>query len=383
MRPEMHFGHIISGIAHFGFLLWLFLGNIFDPRLPQPRPPDEFEIGGASEQEFQATRDIVELPVVSAQTAVDIPSPSPDDKLEPKEPKIDKKVAEVTPEIPKVPELPQDKIDLPKKIQIVEPELSSEPEQPVLSQDNPSISPLPETTDAQSPVIADRVASVPVIPQNEDAFTDDLFDSQSQADAEQENLSLKLEQEKKSKLGATTEIITEPKKKPSGAPKRSLRPKGRPQIQTASEEKESRSEDVVDAVSSALSSIANEQESLESTDVVSNISQNGIANTASIGSALLKQIEPCWNVDVGNQNAYVKVTVAFSLDKNGKIERNEIRLVASEGGNGSAARSAFTNAKKTIFKCQKKWDGFNLQDFDYEQWQQIVLTFNPDQMRNR
>ena len=379
----MHFGHIISGVAHFGFLLWLFLGNIFDPRLPQPRPPDEFEIGGASEQEFQATRDIVELPVVSAQTAVDIPSPSPDDKLEPREPKIDKKVAEVTPEIPKVPELPQDKIDLPKKIQIVEPELSSEPEQPVLSQDNPSISPLPETTDAQSPVIADRVASVPVIPQNEDAFNDDLFDSQSQADAEQEKLDLKLEQEKKSKLGATTEIITEPKKKPSGAPKRSLRPKGRPQIQIASEEKEPRSEDVVDAVSSALSSIANEQESLESTDVVSNISQNGIANTASIGSALLKQIEPCWNVDVGNQNAYVKVTVAFSLDKNGKIERNEIRLVASEGGNGSAARSAFTNAKKTIFKCQKKWDGFNLQDFDYEQWQQIVLTFNPDQMRNR
>ena len=379
----MHFGHIISGIAHFGFLLWLFLGNIFDPRLPPPRPPDEFEIGGASEQEFQATREIVELPVVSAQTAVVIPSPSPDDKLEPKEPKIDKKVTEVTPEVPKVPELPQEKIDLPKKIQIVDPELSSEPEQPVLSQDNPSISPLPETSDAQSPVIADRVASAPVIPQNEDAFTDDLFDSQSQADVGQENLDLQLEQEKKSKLAATTEIITEPKKKPSGAPKRSLRPKGRPQIQTASEEKESRSDDVVDAVSSALSSIANEQESLESADVVSNISQNATANTASIGSALLKQIEPCWNVDVGNQNAYVKVTVAFSLDKNGKIERNEIKLVASEGGNGSAARSAFTNAKKTIFKCQKKWDGFNLQDFDYEQWQQIVLTFNPDQMRNR
>jgi hypothetical protein len=383
MRPEMHFGHIISGIAHFGFLLWLFLGNIFDQRLPPPRPADEFEIGGASEQEFQATREIVELPVVSAQTAVVIPSPSPDDKLEPKEPKIDKKVTEVTPEVPKVPELPQDKIDLPKKIQIVEPELSSEPEQPVLSQDNPSTSPLPETSDAQSPVIADRVASAPVIPQNEDAFTDDLFDSQSQADVGQENLDLQLEQEKKSKLAATTEIITEPKKKPSGAPKRSLRPKGRPQIQTASEEKETRSEDVVDAVSSALSSIANEQESLESADVISNISQNATANTASIGSALLNQIEPCWNVDVGNQNAYVKVTVAFSLDKNGKIERNEIKLVASEGGNGSAARSAFTNAKKTIFKCQKKWDGFNLQDFDYEQWQQIVLTFNPDQMRNR
>ena len=71
------------------------------------------------------------------------------------------------------------------------------------------------------------------------------------------------------------------------------------------------------------------------------------------------------------------------MDKNGKIERNEIKLISSEGGEGGAVRSAFTNAKKTIFKCQKKWDGFNLQDFDYAQWQQIVLTFNPDQMRNR
>ena len=378
----MHFGHIISGTLHFVFLLWLVIGDVFSSNF---EPPDYVvvEITSATEEEWKATRNLAKSPVVVAQTEVTKPIPSSDDKLETKEPKIDKEIVEVTPKVPKVPELPQEKIDLPKKIQIVDPELSSEPEQPVLSQDNPSISPLPETSDAQSPVIADRVASVPVIPQNEDAFTDDLFDSQSQADAEQENLDLKLEQEKKSKLGATTEIITEPKKKPSGAPKRSLRPKGRPRIQTASEEKESRSEDVVDAVSSALSSIANEQESLESADVVSNISQNATANTASIGSALLKQIEPCWNVDVGNQNAYVKVTVAFSLDKNGKIERNEIKLVASEGGNGSAARSAFTNAKKTIFKCQKKWDGFNLQDFDYEQWQQIVLTFNPDQMRNR
>ena len=162
-----------------------------------------------------------------------------------------------------------------------------------------------------------------------------------------------------------------------------MRPKGRPQIQTGNETKDTPSEDLVDAVSSALSNIENEQENSESLDTVFNTSLNSAATIESIGNALLKQIEPCWNVDVGNQNAYVKVTVSFSLDKNGKIERNEIKLVASEGGEGSAARSAFTNAKKTIFKCQKKWDGFNLQDFDYEQWQQIVLTFNPDQMRNR
>ena len=263
------------------------------------------------------------------------------------------------------------------------PDLSNEPDQPGLNQDDPSPAPLPETTETQSPVIADRVASVPVIPQNEDAFNDDAIDSLIQVPADQENSDFKIEEQNQSTRGATTEIITEPKKKPSGAPKKSLRPKGRPQILTENETKDTPSEDLVDAVSSALSNIENEPKNSESLDTISNTSLNSAATIESIGNALLKQIEPCWNVDVGNQNAYVKVTVAFSLDKNGKIERNEIKLVSSEGGEGSAARSAFTNAKKTIFKCQKKWDGFNLQDFDYEQWQQIVLTFNPDQMRNR
>ena len=43
------------------------------------------------------------------------------------------------------------------------------------------------------------------------------------------------EEQNQTTRGATTEIITEPKKKPSGAPKKSLRPKGRPQIQNANE----------------------------------------------------------------------------------------------------------------------------------------------------
>ena len=382
MRPEMHFGHIISGILHFIFLLWLLMGDVFSSNF-EPPDYDYIEITGATEEEWKASRELAKSTVVVAQTEVTKPTPSFDDKLEPKEPKIDKKVVEVKPEVPKIPELPKNKIEMPKEIQLVDPELSEEPEQPVLNQETQVVSPLPETSDNPSPLIADRVASSPIMPENEDAFNDDVIDSLSQVPADQENSDLKIEEQNQSTRGATTEIITEPKKKPSGAPKKSLRPKGRPQIQTENEIKDTPSEDLVDAVSSALSNIENEQENSESLDTVSNTSLNSAATIESIGNALLKQIEPCWNVDVGNQNAYVKVTVAFSLDKNGKIERNEIKLVASEGGEGSAARSAFTNAKKTIFKCQKKWDGFNLQDFDYEQWQQIVLTFNPDQMRNR
>ena len=376
----MHVGHYISGAAHLSFLLWLVLGDVFTSK------PDEISITTISiistqqfEKEFvtdtipQVSDEIEVLNQLEPDLAVSNPTLS----------EIDEQVPAISPKIPDIPKLQQDNIELPEQIQSVIPELSNEPDQPGLNQDDPSPAPLPETTETQSPVIADRVASVPVIPQNEDAFNDDAIDSLSQVPSDQENLDFKIEEQNQSTLGASTEIITEPKKKPSGAPKKSLRPKGRPQIQTGNETKDTPSEDLVDAVSSALSNIEDEQENSESLDTVFNTSLNSAATIESIGNALLKQIEPCWNVDVGNQNAYVKVTVAFSLDKNGKIERNEIKLVSSEGGEGSAARSAFTNAKKTIFKCQKKWDGFNLQDFDYEQWQQIVLTFNPDQMRNR
>ena len=376
----MHVGHYISGAAHLSFLLWLVLGDVFTSK------PDEISITTISiisTQQFEKEFVTDTIPQVSDEIEV-LNQLEPDlAASNPTVSEIDEQVPAISPKIPDIPKLQQDNIELPEQIQSVIPELSNEPDQPGLNQDDPSPAPLPETTETQSPVIADRVASVPVIPQNEDAFNDDAIDSLSQVPSDQENLDFKIEEQNQSTLGASTEIITEPKKKPSGAPKKSLRPKGRPQIQTGNETKDTPSEDLVDAVSSALSNIEDEQENSESLDTVFNTSLNSAATIESIGNALLKQIEPCWNVDVGNQNAYVKVTVAFSLDKNGKIERNEITLVASEGGEGSAARSAFTNAKKTIFKCQKKWDGFNLQDFDYEQWQQIVLTFNPDQMRNR
>ena len=376
----MHVGHYISGAAHLSFLLWLVLGDVFTSK------PDEISITTISiisTQQFEKEFVTDTIPQVSDEIEV-LNQLEPDlAASNPTVSEIDEQVPAISPKIPDIPKLQQDNIELPEQIQSVIPELSNEPDQPGLNQDDPSPAPLPETTETQSPVIADRVASVPVIPQNEDAFNDDAIDSLSQVPSDQENSDFKIEEQNQSTLGASTEIITEPKKKPSGAPKKSLRPKGRPQIQTGNETKDTPSEDLVDAVSSALSNIENEQENSESLDTVFNTSLNSAATIESIGNALLKQIEPCWNVDVGNQNAYVKVTVAFSLDKNGKIERNEIKLVASEGGEGSAARSAFTNAKKTIFKCQKKWDGFNLQDFDYEQWQQIVLTFNPDQMRNR
>ena len=365
----MHVGHYISGAAHLSFLLWLVLGDVFTSK------PDEISITSISiistqqfEKEFvtdtvpQLSDEIEVLNQIEPDLATNNPIVS----------EIDEQVPAISPKVPDIPKLQPDNIELPEQVQSVTPELSIELDQPGLNQDDPSPAPLPETTETQSPVIADRVASVPVIPQNEDAFNDDVIDSLSQIPADQENSDFKIEEQNQSTLGATTEIITEPKKKPSGAPKKSLRPKGRPQIQTENETKDTPSEDLVGAVRSALSNI-------------STTSPNAAATNAAIGSELMKQISPCWNVDVGNQNAYVTVEVFFKLEKNGKVKNNKIILVKSEGGEGSAVRTAFTKAKKSIVKCQTQRGGFNLQDFDYEDYGQkgFSLVFDPEQMRNR
>jgi hypothetical protein len=89
----------------------------------------------------------------------------------------------------------------------------------------------------------------------------------------------------------------------------------------------------------------------------------------------------CWPVDVGNQNDYVILTVSFLLDKNGMVEGN-IKLLEAKGGNDNSVRSAFTYAKRGIFKCQRQLKGFNLQQFDYGNWREIIMTFNPNNMRN-
>ena len=98
----MHFGHIISGTLHFVFLLWLVIGDVFSSNF---EPPDYVvvEITSATEEEWQATRNLAKSPVVVAQTEVTKPIPSSDDKLETKEPKIDKEIVEVTPKVPKPP----------------------------------------------------------------------------------------------------------------------------------------------------------------------------------------------------------------------------------------------------------------------------------------
>ena len=90
-------------------------------------------------------------------------------------------------------------------MQSVSPELSNEPDQPVLNKDDLSVESNLEASETPSPVIADRVASVPVMPENEDAFNDDVIESLSQVPTDEEKPDLELEEKMQSTRGATTE----------------------------------------------------------------------------------------------------------------------------------------------------------------------------------
>ena len=163
----MHVGHYISGAAHLSFLLWLVMGDVFTSK------PEEISITSVSiisEEQFanQLAKD--SNPQVSDE--IDILNQIEPDELtnNPSISKIDSEVPAVSPKVPNTPKLEQDKLEIPDQMQSVSPELSNEPDQPVLNKDDPSLEPSLEASETPSPVIADRVASVPVMPENADAF---------------------------------------------------------------------------------------------------------------------------------------------------------------------------------------------------------------------
>jgi hypothetical protein len=97
--------------------------------------------------------------------------------------------------------------------------------------------------------------------------------------------------------------------------------------------------------------------------------------------ALRLAVQACWNVDPGARWAQTTVTVAMDMMQDGKVVPASLRMIASEGGDASTADAAFGAARRAILLCQK--EGYPLPADKYGQWQQIEMTFNPEQMRIR
>jgi hypothetical protein len=97
-------------------------------------------------------------------------------------------------------------------------------------------------------------------------------------------------------------------------------------------------------------------------------------------AALANKIQSCWNVgSLSAEALQVSITVSVNLAKNGRPEADSIKMASHNGTNDAAAEQAFEAARRAIIRCGA--DGFELLSDEYEEWQTIMLEFDPERMR--
>ena len=86
-------------------------------------------------------------------------------------------------------------------------------------------------------------------------------------------------------------------------------------------------------------------------------------------------IKENWSIDPGSLSQEVKVTIYFSLKKNGTCDRKSIRVSEVVGGNKAAQEVAIRRAKIAVSTCDSK--GYKLPPEKYESWRDIEIVFDP------
>ena len=372
----MRTGYIISGVGHLALILWLIFGGIFSH-------VDEAEFVAAdvsilSEAEFAALTDPNLRPAPELSQEVVTPA-VPEDVATPETPEPDP-VPENT-EAPAVPDTTE-QADPPDVS-----ELAALPE-PEVVETTPEIEPLPDDAIApplilpedSAPQQADRVAPEPVPLPEPDVDVADTLQPALSPDATQP--SEQEAQDQTAPEAATSEIVTEAEEEDTGLsvsprpPSRPTRPQP-PEPQVAEtpdpEPQEPESDPLADVIGEAVAE-ANEQ--AEEPRVAS-----GPPLTRGEREGLRLAVQQCWNVDVGSEAANVTVVIGMSMGRDGKVIGGSLRLIDSDGGTGRAAETAFQAARRAVLRCQR--DGYKLPIDKYEHWQEIEITFNPENMRTR
>jgi colicin import membrane protein len=91
--------------------------------------------------------------------------------------------------------------------------------------------------------------------------------------------------------------------------------------------------------------------------------------------ALRGQIEKCWNVPAGAEDAQdLKVSIKFKLDRSGVIE-GDPQIISGGGGDG-IKRAAAESARRAVLQCAP----YNLPADKYDAWADVVVNFDPSDM---
>lgn len=96
---------------------------------------------------------------------------------------------------------------------------------------------------------------------------------------------------------------------------------------------------------------------------------------------IAEKVQNCWLVDVGAPSAEISVTLAFSLVRDGRVQPSSLRMVSATSGEQDAIERAYASARRAVLRCLS--GGIDVPESRYEQWKEIEMTFNPNEMRIR
>ncbi|WP_146227463.1 hypothetical protein [Pseudoroseicyclus aestuarii] len=101
--------------------------------------------------------------------------------------------------------------------------------------------------------------------------------------------------------------------------------------------------------------------------------------TAEEVSALVADVQPCWNIDLGSAAGRIMITVAFDLDPEGRVV-GDVRLLKAPPSNEVVVESAFQAARRAVLRCQGA--GYESISSGGES-RSVRLTFDPSGTRMR
>ncbi|MEY1554724.1 energy transducer TonB [Yoonia sp. R2331] len=369
-------GTYISSAGHVGLVIWLVAGWGFQS---DPLPFEVADVSVVSGEEFAA---------LVAATTPDPASEAPDAPTVP--------LVEDTPPVPAEDSPPED-VTLPEPVpqpaeETPPPEAPAPPEPVADVTDQAPTPPAPpqelaspdlKISDTPVPRPADRVAPEPVAPPPLDTEVADVVQESATPDATEPAEVVEEPTEATAPEEAATEIVTEAEE-PSGAVSTSLRPTVRPN-RPAPAEPEVAEAPVEEPAPQAAEVLEDSEADVEAAVAAALESMQlpaaeGPPMTGSEREGFRVAVNRCWNVDPGSVAARVTVEVGFALDQDGKVSGN-VQLISSDG-DSSATETAFQAARRAILRCQGQ-GGYDLPAEKYDQWKEVVITFDPSGMRLR
>ena len=377
----MHIGHYISGFGHFLLLFWAIFGGLFESN--EAPPLEMVNVSVISTTEYAAI--IMPDAPPNAKILVDkILNPSLESEALPEQPISEEAPVNMTNPYRIEKAAKPDKVPRPlNPLKTPMPQIEDKlPDLDTPSSDRLSMLKSPNRIEA--PYTVERIAPMAVAPSVPDIRIDDqtreaalpLEALNSPEIPEPEQIS---QPKETAEPEAAVEITSKVLKDLPMAPKISLRPKARPSLASVAKTEENyKPADTQEQSINAALKIALEN---NANSGIAQKTPSGPPLTASEKDGLRLTVQKCWVVDVGSQAANVIVTVSISMNSDGTVIANSLRLKNSQGGSEGAVEAAFQAARRAILRCQKK--SYDLPEEKYDHWREIEFTFDPRKMRIR